>query len=66
MRRLCFRQEGAEGSPFPFRTRSLGSFQIAAYLLDYMADRTNRRDWLRIRLPNDEQGWIRADTAETL
>jgi tetratricopeptide (TPR) repeat protein len=25
-----------------------------------------RGDWLRIRLPNGEQGWIRADTAETL
>jgi tetratricopeptide (TPR) repeat protein len=25
-----------------------------------------RSDWLRIRLPNDEQGWIPADTAETL
>jgi len=26
----------------------------------------HRGDWLRIRLPNDEQGWIPADTAETL
>jgi hypothetical protein len=26
----------------------------------------SRGDWLRIRLPDDQQGWIPADTAETL